>query len=63
MDRETRSEINRALAKAIAYRDCGKHAESELWAARLLGLLNCAAIINPERVGLVRVAYGVETPE
>ena len=52
MERLDRSEINRALAKALAFKACGKHAEAELWAARLLGLLECAAIINPERAGL-----------
>lgn len=51
-----RSEISRALAKAIAYKQCGKHSEAELWAARLLGLLECADIINPDRVGLVDAA-------
>lgn len=55
-----RREVNRALAKAIAFKQCGKHAEAELWAARLLGLLECADIINPDRVGLVRTAYGVD---
>ena len=29
-----RSEINRALAKAIAYKQCGKDAEAEAWAAQ-----------------------------
>ena len=53
-----RSELSRALAKAIAYKQCGKHAEAELWAARLLGLLECADILNPDRVGLVEAAQG-----
>lgn len=40
-----RSEINRALAKAIAYKACGKQREAELWAARLVELLECADIL------------------
>ena len=43
-----RSEINRALAKAIAYKQCGMHATAELWAARLLGLLDCAGILTSD---------------
>lgn len=48
--------VNRALAKSIAYKQCGKHAEAELWAARLLGLLECAEIIRTDRVGLLEAA-------
>jgi hypothetical protein len=44
--------VARALAKAIAYKNCGKHAEAEQWGARLLGLLEMADIIDPNRVGL-----------
>ena len=33
-----RSEINRALAKAIAYKQCGKQAEAEKWAETLVHL-------------------------
>ena len=43
-----RSEINRALAKAIAYKQCGKDAKAEAWAAELVSLLGCAGILaNP----------------
>jgi hypothetical protein len=52
-----RSEISRALSKAVAYKQCGKHATAELWAARLLGLLECADIINPDRIGLSEAAH------
>jgi hypothetical protein len=55
-----RSEASRALAKAIAYKQCGKHASAELWAARLIGLLECHDIINPSRTGLVSIAHGGE---
>lgn len=42
-----RSEISRALAKAIAYKQCGKDREADRWAARLIHLLNSANILNP----------------
>lgn len=41
-----RSEINRALAKAIAYKQCGKDREAEDWARRLVELLECAEILK-----------------
>jgi len=41
-----RSEINRALAKAIAYKQCGKQADAEAWAAQLVRLLECADILS-----------------
>lgn len=43
-----RSEINRALAKAIAYRQCLKDAQAEAWARKLIELLECADILRPE---------------
>jgi hypothetical protein len=51
-----RTAAARALAKAIAYKDCGQHAKAELWAARLVGLLECADIIRPDREGLLEAA-------
>lgn len=42
----SRTEINRALAKAIAYRDCGKPAEVERWARELVRLLGAAEILK-----------------
>jgi hypothetical protein len=41
-----RSEINRALAKSIAYKQCGKQADAEAWAAQLVRLLECADILS-----------------
>jgi hypothetical protein len=41
-----RSEVNRALAKAIAYKQCGKHSEAEAWARKLVELLECATILR-----------------
>ena len=40
-----RSEISRAVAKAIAYKQCGKQAEAEAWARKLVELLECAEIL------------------
>jgi hypothetical protein len=41
-----RSEVARALAKAIAYKQCGKDREAAEWAARLVRLLECAEILD-----------------
>lgn len=48
MDTATRSQISRALAKAIAYRDCGKPAQVEAWTARLVKLLEAERILNSD---------------
>ena len=42
------SEVNRALAKAIAFKQCGKDRDAEEWARRLVELLACARILRPE---------------
>lgn len=41
-----RSEIARALAKAIAYKECGKQQLAESWAGTLVELLQCADILK-----------------
>ncbi len=41
-----RSEIARALAKAVAYKQCGKQADAEMWARKLVELLECAQILR-----------------
>lgn len=41
-----RSRINQALAKAIAYKACGKETEARQWAAHLLRLLEMADLLN-----------------
>ena len=41
-----RSETARALAKAIAYHNCGKQADAERWAAELVRLLQCGHILK-----------------
>lgn len=43
-----RTDINRALAKAMAYKQCGKEDEARAWAVVLLQELECADIIDPE---------------
>ena len=45
-----RSEVNRALAKAIAYKQCGKQHDAETWARKLVELLECADILNPKHI-------------
>jgi hypothetical protein len=44
--RATRSEISQALAKALAYRDCGKAGEAAAWAARLVRMLEAQQILR-----------------
>lgn len=44
--RATRSEINQALAKAIAYRDCGKPDQAAEWAAKLVRMLESQQILK-----------------
>jgi hypothetical protein len=43
-----RSEISRALAKAIAYKQCGKDADAAAWARKLIELLECSNILRAE---------------
>ena len=43
-----RSKVSQALAKAIAYKQCGKDREAEEWARRLVELLECARILQAE---------------
>ena len=49
-----RSEVNRALAKAIAFKQCGKDAQAEAWAAEVVRLLECAAILDPSKITVDR---------
>lgn len=41
-----RSEVSRALAKALAYKACGKDGDAMTWAAKLVDLLECAEILT-----------------
>lgn len=42
-----RHEINRALAKAIAFKQCGKNDKAAEWARKLIELLELAEILAP----------------
>lgn len=44
-----RSQVSRALAKAIAYKECGKDSQAEAWAAELVRLLECSDILTADR--------------
>ena len=41
-----RSEASRALAKAIAYAECGKQTEADAWARKLVEILGSAGILK-----------------
>lgn len=41
-----RSAISRALAKAMAYAQCGKRAEADAWARELVTMLGSAGILR-----------------
>ncbi len=41
-----RSAVAQALAKAIAYKQCGKDADAHEWARKLVELLECAEILK-----------------
>ena len=43
-----RSEVNRALAKAIAHKRCGKDRDAAIWAEKRVRLLECAEILNDD---------------
>lgn len=43
-----RSAVATALAKAIAYKQCGKDADASAWARTLVVLLQCADILSSE---------------
>ena len=46
-----RSEVSRALAKAIAYKNCNKDKEAEEWAIELIRLLECENILKASTKG------------
>jgi len=41
-----RSEVSRALAKAIAYKNCNQDAKAEQWAIKLVRMLECEEILS-----------------
>jgi hypothetical protein len=48
MQRADRQAISRAVAKAIAYRDCDKPAKAAAWAAEVVRLLEAHDILTIE---------------
>jgi hypothetical protein len=44
--RMTDRKLNGALAKTIAYKQCGRYREAAFWADKLVRLLECAEILN-----------------
>jgi hypothetical protein len=50
--------INRALAKALAFKACGKDAAADAWAAELIRLLDAAHILRDgPAIGVDRDRY------
>lgn len=43
-----RTAAAQAMAKAIAYKNCGKDREANEWARKLVELLQCADILSRE---------------
>ena len=41
-----RSEVSKMLAKAIAYKQCGKDADAAIWARKLIVALSLAEILK-----------------
>lgn len=41
-----RSEVSRAVAKALAFKACGKDADASQWARELVRLLECGEILK-----------------
>jgi hypothetical protein len=41
-----RSEINRALSKAIAYKNCGCHDKAIVWGKKLIELMELGEILE-----------------
>lgn len=42
-----RTEINRTLSKAMAYKQCGQETQARAWGIKLITLLEMADIIDP----------------
>lgn len=45
-----RAELNRALSKAIAYKNVGKHIQAALWAVKLVELIGTTGILDLDYV-------------
>jgi hypothetical protein len=46
IDTAARDEIAQAVAKAIAYKNCGKDKEAHEWAIKIVELLRCTSILH-----------------
>lgn len=55
IDSAARTEIARCMAKAIAYKNCGKHAEANAWAARMVKAMECRDIMTDEAVSRAHI--------
>ena len=54
METINRREVARALAKALAYAECGQHVKACEWARELVRLLECAEILRSDRASAPR---------
>lgn len=54
-----RTEINRALSKAIAYKACGKDQQAKAWCIRLIELLDECQIISQDEMSRYQISKGV----
>jgi hypothetical protein len=55
-----RSEVSRALAKALAYAECGKPEKAEEWACELVRLLKCDGILRDGLRSSARLAMALK---
>lgn len=51
MTKLDRQNLSRALAKAIAYKECGQDAKASAYAVQLIRELACRDILRPGAVG------------
>jgi hypothetical protein len=52
-----RTEVSRALAKALAYKACGKDHLADQWAARLVMLLEAGRILSDRGAEMAEEAH------
>jgi hypothetical protein len=55
IDTQTRTEIARCMAKAIAYQNCGKPAQAQAWAARMVKAMECHGILTRDAIASAHV--------
>jgi hypothetical protein len=54
---QVRSEISQAIAKCIAYKNCGKQDMVNLWALKLLELLECYELTDDMVTGRIHKSH------